>query len=94
MILPKTNLSIMDVRNCTGNPSLDLGTLCSKGQYINKWSKYKPVRYNFTTSRPSNWWKASDGNCGLDVRGYTTITQLVTDLRNDVTFWGYLPPTG
>ena len=94
MILPKTNLSIMDVRNCTGNPSLDLGTLCSKGQYINKWSKYKPVRYNFTTSRPSNWWKASDGNCGPDVRGYTTITQLVTDLRNDVTFWGYLPPTG
>ena len=34
MILPKTNLSIMDVRNCTGNPSLDLGTLCSKGQLI------------------------------------------------------------
>ena len=35
MILPKTNLSIMDVRNCTGNPSLDLGTLCSKGSGVN-----------------------------------------------------------
>ena len=29
MILSKTDVSMMNVRNVTGNPSLDLGTLCT-----------------------------------------------------------------
>ena len=94
MILSKTDVSMMNVRNITGNPSLDLGTLCSKGEYINKWIKYKPVRNDFTDKRPDNWWKAEDGNCGLNPKGYDTIKDLVTDLRNGITFWEYLPPRG
>lgn len=35
---------------------------------INPWAKYKPVRRTFTLeSRPSDWWKADDGWCGIDV---------------------------
>lgn len=29
MILPNSDISIMDVRNALGYPSTDLGTLCS-----------------------------------------------------------------
>lgn len=32
MILPNNNISIMDVRNCLGYPSMDLGTLCAKAK--------------------------------------------------------------
>ena len=32
MILPNNNISIMDVRNCLGYPSMDLGTLCTKAK--------------------------------------------------------------
>ena len=54
MILPNSDISIMDVRNALGYPSTDLGTLCSCNK-INMWAKYKPVPYNFTTNRPSEW---------------------------------------
>lgn len=32
MILPNNNISIMDVRNITGYPSMDLGSLCAKAK--------------------------------------------------------------
>lgn len=32
---------------------------------INKWSKYKPVRYKHPYHADSNWWKADDWKCGL-----------------------------
>ena len=32
MILSNNNMSIMDVRNCLGYPSMDLGTLCTKAK--------------------------------------------------------------
>ena len=32
MILPNSDISIMDVRNATGCPSTDLGTLCAKAK--------------------------------------------------------------
>lgn len=40
MILPNTDISIMDVRNILGYPSTDLGTLCSCDK-VNKWSRYR-----------------------------------------------------
>ena len=42
----------------------DLGTLCQNAG--NKWSKYKPVRFN-NQLNVADWWKSSNGGCGLDV---------------------------
>ena len=66
MILPNSDISIMDVRNALGYPSTDLGTLCSCDK-INMWAKYKPVPYNFTTNRPSEWWRGQTRECGIKV---------------------------
>lgn len=85
----------MEVRNCIGFPSTDVGRLCGCGEpYINKWAKYKPVRNNFTYNRPTNWWTAADGSCGLYYKDYDTAEDMVNDIINGVTFWQYLPPTG
>jgi hypothetical protein len=92
--LPTTNLSIMMVRNEIGFPSLDLGTLCSAGEpYINKWAKYKPVRRNFTSNRPADWWKANDGNCGLEVLSYTSLSAMMDAVKNGNDY-AYLSPRG
>ncbi len=40
--LGATDISIMDVRNILGYPSIDLGTLCTCNN-INVWSKWKPI---------------------------------------------------
>lgn len=97
-ILPTTDLHVMHVRNVLSYPSTDVGTLCGGVQdcaeRINKWAKYKPVRYNFSDNRPSDWWKAADGNCGLNIPIYTTIEALITDVKNNVTMWDYMPPRG
>lgn len=37
-------ISIYDVQRVLGNPSSDLATLC-RDSHINKWARYKPVRY-------------------------------------------------
>ena len=69
----------------------DLGTLCQSAG--NKWSKYKPVRF----SNPLNvtdWWRDSSGYCGLDVKKYTTMSDMYTALRGNVPQWGYLKPRG
>jgi hypothetical protein len=42
--LPDRDISVMLVHNTIGDPSLDVGTLCSSTK-INPWSKNKPVRY-------------------------------------------------
>lgn len=97
-ILPTTDLSVMHVRNILSYPSTDVGTLCGGvaacAEKINKWAKYKPVRYNFSDNRPSDWWKAQDGNCGLNVPVYTTIEALITAIKNNTAMWNYMPPRG
>lgn len=95
MILPKNNLSIMDVRNCVGYPSLDLGTLCSLNEkYINKWSKYKPVGNNFTTNRPNDWWKGTMKNCGINFVQHSTIKELIDSVNAGTNQHPYQPPSG
>ena len=66
MILPTTDISILDVRNALGYPSTDLGTLCSCDK-INMWAKYKPVPHNFTDNRPTEWWRGQTRECGVKV---------------------------
>jgi hypothetical protein len=80
MILPTTDISIIDVRNVLNYPSTDLGTLCSCPN-INKWAKYKPVRYSFTYNRPANWWKGEDGDCSLEVTSYGALFALIAAYR-------------
>ena len=64
---------------------------------INKWSKYKPVRYNNVAPNRgvgADWWKSENGNCGLNVPNYTTMSALFTALRSGAIMWDYLPPLG
>lgn len=71
-------VNIYDIQRCFGSSSPDLGTLITNVN-INKWAKYKPVRYpnvntvsqwDFTnrvwqTDLLAPWWKANDGLCGM-----------------------------
>lgn len=67
MILPNNNISIMSVRNCIGEPSSDLGTLCISNK-VNMWSKYKPVKLNtLNTNSNPNWYKGDDLSCGINM---------------------------
>lgn len=66
---------------------------------INRWAKYKPVRSTFALgSRPSDWWKADDGWCGLSIaNAKISGTTDVSDIANKYTSdknngWDYLPP--
>ena len=96
MRLQKNNISIMDVRNCIGYPSTDLGTLCSASRFINKWSKYKPVDNNFTFDRPVDWWKGADRNCGITYTVYNSLDALANAVKNDelIDFYNYQGPKG
>lgn len=88
-------VSIYDIQRCFGNSSPDLGTLITNIN-INKWAKYKPVRYpnvntitqwDFTnhvwqTGLLAPWWKATDGLCGMA----TTIATEFGDPTNSQSF--------
>lgn len=109
---PKNNLSIEYVAlkfgygyftsKTTIAQRVRLSTLCGErnASKINKWSRYKPVRYNFTTSRPENWWKAQNGMCGLSIPVYTSIGNINTagtflyQLTNQLDSWDYEAPQG
>ena len=96
MALPLTGITFTSVNSYTGAAKSDLGQLCTY-PYLNKWSKYKPVRYaNVAPERGAGsvWWKANDGNCGLNIPNYSTMSLMFTDLRNGVEMWNYLQPTG
>lgn len=69
----------------------DVGTLCQNAG--NKWSKYKPVRFN-NPLNVTNWWRDDSGYCGLDIKKYTTMALMYTALRGGVPQWDYLKPRG
>lgn len=67
MILPKTDISIMMVRNALGYPSTDLGTLC-RCNNVNMWSRYKPVPFpHDSVNAYPNWWQGNYGRCGINI---------------------------
>lgn len=93
-------VSIDDVRTALGVSSYDLGYLCKNTHgKTNMWAKFKPVIYpseniNLTNS---NWWKSSNGNCGIDTSAakatnYTDIPNKMT--ADGVNGYKYQPPTG
>ncbi len=69
----------------------DVGYICSNNHgKINKWAKFKPVRYNVTsTENVTNWWKSQDGDCGLDIG----INNYLSAYRNG-TAYTYKAPRG
>ena len=57
-------VSINDLKSLFGEGSGDLATLCTS-QKINVWAKYKPTV--FPSPFPDDWYKAKDGNYGLNI---------------------------
>ena len=57
-------VSIDDLKNLFGEGSGDLATLCTSPK-INVWAKYKPTV--FPSPFPDDWYKAKDGNYGLNI---------------------------
>jgi hypothetical protein len=57
-------VSIDDLKNLFGEGSGDLATLCTSPK-INVWAKYKPTV--FPSPFPDDWYKAKDGNFGLNI---------------------------
>lgn len=57
-------VSVDDVKSVLGESSNDLAALC-KSSKINVWAKYKPTV--FPSPFPDNWYKAKDGNFGLNI---------------------------
>lgn len=80
------------------NGEIDLGMMCSSPK-IDMWAKFKPIRGSFM-AYPQNWWKGSDGWCGLSIAeakisGTTDVSAIADhytqDRRNG---WSYLQPRG
>lgn len=93
-------VSIDDVRTALGVSSYDLGYLCKNTHgKTNMWAKYKPVIYpseniNLTNS---DWWKSSNGNCGIDTSGAQagTYKDIVSKMTSDgANGYKYSPPQG
>lgn len=99
MALPNKGITTSLVGQTLGTSSRDVGSLC-KNENINMWSKKKPVVLNTPTpDRSGNWWKGSNGNCGIvpkQVNSYTNLPTLYTnDWKNDdLNGWIYSKPNG
>lgn len=98
MALPTiaTAITTTIVKQAIGVGSNNVGALCSSSN-INKWSKFKPVRYAQVAPNRgagANWWQAQDGNCGLNIPNYPSMPAMFSALRSGVTMWNYLQPGG
>lgn len=84
------------VKQAIGIASDSVNVLCNNYN-INRWSKYKPVRYDSVAPNRgagADWWRAHDGNCGLSIPSYPNMSAMFTALRGGANTWDYLPPTG
>ena len=87
MALGTTNISTTLVGTTLGTSSRDVGTLCTHPA-INKWSKYKPVRFDSVKSLTEAELKSV--NFGFSIQE-TTGTPTVGTLSRS---WAYLRPLG
>ena len=102
-VTPNIGISIADIKAVLGSPRHpvtgkeinDIGGLITYGD-INIWAKYKPVRINSMKHPNANWWKADDGNCGLQAYGAHNYANLasVIDGSDDLKGWIYYHPLG
>ena len=84
MALPNTNISTTLVADTLGASSRDVGTLCTH-QAINKWSKWKPVRYGSVS--PITEAQLASTNFGMSIPSSTTNNYLVA-----LDEWVYIRP--
>ena len=87
MALGTTSITTTLVGNTLGVASKDVGTLCSSS-LINKWSKYKPVRYN--TTSPITDSQIKEVNYGFDIANMVKTDAVSAASIN----WNYLKPLG
>ena len=86
MALPNDKISIPMVARELGTTENDLGRLCIHPN-VNKWSKWKPVRYNSPSPLTEAEFKSQKYGFDIpfDVKADSTILS---------TAWGYLKPRG
>ena len=87
MALGTTNITTTLVGTTIGSASRDVGTLCSS-PLINKWSKYKPVRYN--TISPITDSQRKEVYYGFDIANMVKTDAVSAASIN----WNYLKPLG
>jgi len=102
--------NVGDVQVAVGNTSEELETVIKNGN-IKPWAKYKPVRYtnwdtdgqlasDNTWKSSADWWRGSDGKCGLDITVFTDLgdpsnsNTFLGKLKNGQLAWGYNRPRG
>ena len=83
MALPNDKISTTLVANTLGTSSRDVANLCTH-QAINKWSKYKPVRFNKVSGLTEAEFKQSN-------YGFNIISNTANVFNNS---WGYVKPVG
>lgn len=86
MALGTTNITTSLVAAALGESSSDVGKLCSSDK-INRWSKYKPVRFNTVTSLTEEDLKSV--NFGFTINSTSAVN--TSTLQSA---WTYLKPNG
>lgn len=93
-ILPTTNLEYSDIRDTLnangGSVNNNMGSLFTEEAKIDKWAKYKPVRFNEAFPNYDTYWKAQNGYCGLVPA--KCGPDYITDSQNLI--WEYELPRG
>lgn len=89
----KYGVSIADIQAVLGSGRNDIGGLITYGD-INPFAKKKPVIYA-SFSNDANWWKATNGNCGLTPFSAQN-PQSIAAVAQDITMcgWTYARPNG
>lgn len=94
MALPNSNISTNLVKSTLGASTNDVGALCIHPN-INRWSKYKPVVLaTVAPDRSSSWWRSTNGNCGLIIPNFSSISALISHVDSNGADWAYQKPTG
>lgn len=92
MALPNSNISTSLVGTTLGTSSRDVGALCVH-QNVNKWSKWKPVKYQSVVGLTDEQLKSI--NCGMIIPSFTTVAALIDYYNNNPDLkWEYNKPTG
>lgn len=86
MALPNTNLSVAMVRSELGASTNNVGQLCIHPN-INKWSKWKPIRFNSTSPITESELRSKEYGFDIPYGIKADSTILSTE-------WGYLKPRG
>lgn len=95
-VLPKTDLEFQDIRDTlnanNGSVNNNVITAFQQGANIQRWAKYKPVKYSKDfPSDSEEWWRGEGNKCGLKVR-YSPTDGSIIDIykRDDAYTYEYL----